>query len=385
MAPRPHGGPVATAPPATSPPAPVDSAPPVARRARRPAAQNLYTDLAREMRESGLLDRAHGYYWSRTVALVAAYVGVWVGVVLLGDSWFQLVLAVALGLLMTQFGFLGHDAAHRQMFRSARWNNGAARVLGGLFAGMSHGWWRAKHNKHHQAPNQEGIDPDIGPGALAFTADIAADRTTGFAGWFTARQGWLFFPLLTLEGLNLHAESIRPLGRPGISRGQRIEAALVGLRLVVYVVALFVLLPPGIAIAFFAVQSAVFGVCLGASFAPSHKGMPIVPPGMQIDFLRRQVLVSRNVRGGLLVDAAMGGLNYQIEHHLFPSMPRPHLKRARPIVKAYCERHDVGYTETGLFESYGIVIDYLNNVGLRARGPFDCPMALTLRDSAVGS
>ena len=89
--------------------------------------------------------------------------------------------------------------------------------------------------------------------------------------------------------------------------------------------------------------------------------------------------MSRNVRGGPVVDAAMGGLNYQIEHHLFPSMPRPNLKRAQPIVRAHCASVGVPYTEMGLFASYAVVVDYLNHVGLRARGPFDCPLATDLR------
>ena len=105
---------------------------------------------------------------------------------------------------------------------------------------------------------------------------------------------------------------------PARSRTAWLELVLVGIRLTSYVVALLVLLPPTKAVAFFAVQMAVFGLCLGGSFAPSHKGMPIVPPTAKIDFFRRQVLMSRNVRGGLLVDFFMGGLNYQIEHHLFP-------------------------------------------------------------------
>ena len=128
------------------------------------------------------------------------------------------------------------------------------------------------------------------------------------------------------------------------------------------------LLPPGLAAAFFVVQYAVFGLCLGGSFAPSHKGMPIVASTATIDFLRRQVLMSRNVRGGIAVDAAMGGLNYQIEHHLFPSMPRPNLKRAQPIVRAYCAANDVSYSEVGLFESYGIVVELPQQRGPAGEG-----------------
>jgi fatty acid desaturase len=347
---------------------------------QRPDVQRLYTDLAQEIRGSGLLERRYAYYWSRIGLAILAFVLLWAGFFVLGASWFQLFVAIGLGLLMTQFGFLGHDAAHRQIFRSARWNDWTSRVLGGVFAGMSYGWWKTKHNKHHAAPNQAGRDPDIAPGAIAFTAEAAAARTRRISRWIVRHQGWLFFPLLTLEGLNLHIASIQPLFRPGIRLSQRIEAALVAGRLAAYVVVLVVFLPTGMAVAFFALQSAVFGLCLGGSFAPSHKGMPIVPPDARIDFLRRQVLMSRNVRGGRLVDAAMGGLNYQIEHHLFPSMPRPNLKLAQPAIRAYCVGHEVSYAEAGLFESYGIVVDYLNHVGLRARGPFDCPVVALMRD-----
>ena len=346
---------------------------------RRGVDQSLYTDLARTVRESGLLRRRYAWYWTRIAIAVLAFGLLWVGVVMLGNSWFQLVLAAVFGVLVTQFGFLAHDAGHQQMFRSPAWNEWAARVMAGLFAGLSYSWWRDKHNRHHAAPNQEGRDPDVAPGALAFTREIAEQRNNGFAGWFVRRQGWLFFPLLTLEGLNLHAESVRALVRPGHLPHRRVEALFILTRLTSYVAALLVLLPAGKAAAFVAVQLAVFGLCLGGSFAPSHKGMPIVPPGARIDFLRRQVLMSRNVKGGAIVDFAMGGLNYQIEHHLFPSMPRPNLKLVQPIVRDYCARHGVSYAEESLFASYGIVVGYLNNVGLRARGPFECPITAQFR------
>ncbi len=325
------------------------------------------------------MDRRHAYYWSRMAMTVSAFALVWVGVVMVGNSWFQIVLAVLLGVIVTQFGFLGHDAAHQQMFRSPAWNEWTSRLLAGVGAGLSYAWWRDKHNRHHAAPNREGHDPDIAAGAIGFTPAIVASRTTGFAGWFVKRQGWLFFPLLALEGLNLHAESVRGLLRPGRVPHRRLELTLVVTRLSSYVVALLVLLPPSKAVVFFVVQMAVFGFCLGASFAPAHKGMPIVPPTARIDFFRRQVMMSRNVTGGLWVDFMMGGLNYQIEHHLFPSMPRPNLKLVRPLVREYCARQGVAYAEVSLFESYRIVVSYLNNVGIQARGPFECPITALYR------
>jgi fatty acid desaturase len=101
------------------------------------------------------------------------------------------------------------------------------------------------------------------------------------------------------------------------------------------------------------------------TFAPNHKGMPH-PTGDE-DYLRRQVLTSRNVHGGWLTDAALGGLNYQIEHHLFPGMPSPNLRKAQPIVRAYCAEIGVAYEETSLIMSYRQALQYLHLVGAPAR------------------
>jgi fatty acid desaturase len=109
--------------------------------------------------------------------------------------------------------------------------------------------------------------------------------------------------------------------------------------------------------------------------------MPIIPADVKPDFLSKQVRTSRNITGGLWATILMGGLNYQIEHHLFPSMPRPHLRAARTLVREHCGRNDVPYVEASLLASYRTVIGYLNRVGLAARDPFDCPLASQLRSS----
>jgi fatty acid desaturase len=154
---------------------------------------------------------------------------------------------------------------------------------------------------------------------------------------------------------------------------------MLSVRILGYLAVVFYFLPVGMAFAFVGVQLAVFGLYMGASFAPNHKGMPQLPKDSKVDFLRRQVLTSRNIRGGAAMDTFMGGLNYQVEHHLFPNMARPNLKKAQQITREYCEKHNILYTETSLRESYSIVIAYLNRVGLAARDPFDCPMTSQFR------
>jgi len=340
-----------------------------------------YTDLAQAVRVAGLLERRLGYYWTWFAGLTGALVGLAVLFVVLGPPWWQLGLAAALAVLLGQVMFLGHDAAHRQIFRSGTWNDWASLVIANLYAGMSYGWWQHKHSRHHAKPNQVGADPDIATDVVIFhTTELAAPRT-GLRGWLTQRQGWLFFPLLLLEGLNLHVSGVRTIfGRAEVKR-RPVEMAFVTVRLGGYLALVFWVLPLGMAFAFLGVQLGLFGLYMGAVFAPNHKGMPIVPRDAKIDFLRRQVLMSRNIRGGRVTDVAMGGLNYQIEHHLFPSMPRPNLRRAQPIVREFCAAHRVHYTETSLVRSYGIVIRYLNAVGLAARDPFQCPLAAEYRSA----
>jgi fatty acid desaturase len=182
-----------------------------------------------------------------------------------------------------------------------------------------------------------------------------------------------------LEGINLHVHGIRHVLGRGTVKRRGLEVTLIAVRLIGIVALVLWAFPPLLAVVFLFVQLAVFGVYMGASFAPNHKGMPLIPRGERVDFLERQVLTSRNIRGGTFMDSFMGGLNYQIEHHLFPSMARPALARTQQIVREYCRENGVRYTETGLIESYAIVIAYLNRVGLAARDPFDCPMINSYR------
>ena len=240
-------------------------------RPTRPAGRggSEFTELAHRIRSLGLLRRRYGYYWSKLIGLplvLVAAIGLFVW---LGDTWWQLFTAAALGVVFTQIAFLGHDAAHRQIFVSGKWNDWISLLLGDLLIGMSYGWWQHKHTRHHANPNKLGADPDIELPVIAVTADASARPRPRALAWLQAH---------------------------------------------------------------------------------------------------------RNIRGSRMLDMAMGGLNYQIEHHLFPSMPRPHLRRAAPVIAEYCRSHGVPYTQVGLFASYGIVVGYINRVGLGERDAFACPL-----------
>ncbi|KQT93838.1 hypothetical protein ASG49_02395 [Marmoricola sp. Leaf446] len=325
-----------------------------------------YALLAKEIRGLGLLEPRRGFYAGvGAVALVLTALVV-VAMVVWRDSWWLLLGAPVLAVLSTQYGFLGHDIGHRQVTRGRV----ATRVLGigvgnGL-AGLSYGWWVAKHNAHHAHPNDLATDPDVAVGALVWDADQAEERRGGFVGWVTRHQAALFVPMLLGEAFALHVSSVRELFRPGL-RDRWAEATLLVAHLAAYVLLLVTTLTWAQAIVFGLVHKMLQGLYLGLSFAPGHKGMPTLGPVEAADPLLRQVLTSRNIRGGRFVDAALGGLNYQIEHHLFPSMPRSNLRHAQPVVRRFCAERGVPYAEAGAGTAYAAGLKHLHAVGSRLR------------------
>lgn len=356
-------------------------APPRTERPRRTARNKQtrdYFDVVERATAAGLMERRIGWYVGRTLVVTAALALALTLLLTLGDTWWQLAVAALFGIVFTQAAFLAHDGGHMQIFGSTRANEWFTLVLGNLVVGLSVGWWNRKHNRHHGHPNVIGKDGDIATGALVFVPGEEAGRT-GFMGWVTRRQGWLFFPILTLFGPVLHGHSVHTLATVPNVKHRWVEATLLAVRLIGFPALVLLTLGPALGAAFLAVQLAVFGFYMGATFAPNHKGMPLLPKDLSIDFLRRQVLTSRNIRGGRFIEYAMGGLNFQVEHHVFPRMASVNLRAARPIVQEFCAERGIPYTETGLFESYGIIVDYLNRVGLGHVNPMDCPVVAQYR------
>lgn len=320
-----------------------------------------YAQLSRQIKQAGLLERRTSYYIWKTAVTAALLIAGWGIFVLIGNSWWQLATAAYLGVMFTQVGFLGHDAGHQQIFDSRRANYVLGILVGSLGIGFSWAWWVDKHNRHHAHPNTEGADPDIAVALLAFSEGQA--RAKGRAGRVIVRyQAYLLFPMLLMLAVSLQAASIRAL----ISRDSRdrpLESALLAAHIVSYLAIVILVLSPVKAVVFIVMNQGFFGFYLGCSFAPNHKGMAVLAAGDQADFLHRQVLTSRNVRGGWLTDLALGGLNYQIEHHLFPSMSRPNLRRAQPLVAEFCRQRDVLYCQTTLLRSYAQALRHLRAVG----------------------
>lgn len=222
-----------------------------------------FAALSRQIKAENLLDRQHGPYFTRIVITFGAYVAAWVTFAMIGDSWYQSIVAVALGLAFTQVAFLGHDGGHQQIWKSKKTNDLLGLIAGNLCVGISYAWWVDKHNRHHAKPNYEGFDPDISDGVLAFTRDQVAARSGSVSRFVTRHQAWLFFPLLTLEGVSLHVAGVQALISGKTRRKRGTEIAMLALHALLYVAAVLLVLSPVKALVFIAIHQAIFGVYMG--------------------------------------------------------------------------------------------------------------------------
>jgi fatty acid desaturase len=333
-----------------------------------------YATLKARVLRAGLLERQPRYYalkFGLTLGLLGLSLA---GLALIHSFWLQMLNAAFLAFVDTQVGFLAHDIGHRQVFRGRRRNLVAGLIFGNLLLGMSEEWWIDKHNRHHRHPNHAGLDPDIDVPVIAFTAEQAL-RKRGVPRLIVKHQRFFYLPVTALLGLSPRNLSVRYLLRRKATY-PLLEALLLALHFVLYVGALVALLGVARAVAFMILHHALAGVYLGSAFAPNHKGMPVLDAGSTLDFLRRQVLTSRNLVAHPLTDFWYGGLNYQIEHHLFPGMPRNRLRAAQRLVKAFCAERGIPYHETSVLQSYREILGELHRVSapLRAgRAPGTSP------------
>jgi len=318
--------------------------------------------LALQVRAMGLLDRRPGYYRVKITLTVFAFFAGWALFVIAGNSWAALAVAALMGLMFTQLGFIGHDAGHNQVFRTRGRNRLLGLAVGNALIGLSFGWWVPKHNAHHAHPNELGRDPDIGEGSALPSSGAPGEGPGPLALWLARWQAPLFFPLMLLRSSGMHVLGIQRLARRR-DRTAAAEAALIALHAALYLTVVLWVLSPVKALAFVAVQQAVFSLYLGISFAPNHKGMPVIESAAAAGFARRQVTTARNISGGPLTTFILGGLNYQIEHHLFPSMPRPNLRRVQGLVRDFCTETGLGYREESFAGSFRQIIHHLSDAG----------------------
>lgn len=324
-----------------------------------------YLELKPFLSRQNLLRKRPGYYCLKILLNLGLLC---CGIILLmatRKAWLQICDAMLFAFIFTQMGFIVHDAGHFQIFRQ-RWMNDVVGIVhANLLLGFSYTRWVTTHNRHHAHPNELGKDPDVDFPVLAFTKSQALEKS-GLRRWIVNRQAYLFFPLLLFEAISLKVDCIRFLFREKV-RYRIIELVCLMVHFCLYFGFLFRYLTIGEAVLFILVHQGLFGLYLGLAIAPNHIGMAVLEQHSGLDFVTRQALTTRNLRRHWLTDYCYGPLSCQIEHHLFPTIPRIALRRAQTIIRPYFEAHSIPYHEVGPLDSYREIFRFLQAVSNASR------------------
>ncbi|CAG8434505.1 671_t:CDS:2 [Scutellospora calospora] len=271
--------------------------------------------------------------------------------------------AFVMALFWQQCGWLSHDFLHHQVFENRYYNDLVGCFFGAVCQGFDPCWWKNKHNTHHAAPNVHGQDPDIdthpflswSENALTdlFDPELAREHAKAFPPWLARimvnNQTINYFPLLAFARLSWCVQSILyvlPNGQTGSIGNARMPVTLIE-----------------------QISQAMCGLLLALCFSLNHNGMKVLTEEetMNTEFFVEQVITGRDVTANSLmgrwfVEWFTGGLNYQIEHHIFPSMPRHYFHKVSPIIQSLCAEYNIRYHKTTFIEGTMEVFKRLGQV-----------------------
>jgi len=291
--------------------------------------------------------------------------------------------AVILGLFWQQCGWLAHDFLHHQVFKNRFYGDVMGLIIGDLFQGFSVQWWKSKHNAHHAVPNLhasvEGAcdgDPDIDTmPILAWTLKMAETAQNSKIGrTLISWQAFFYFPVLLFARLAwAHQSWVFVWGGFG---QHSVQAAALDKKnmkyptaekvfLVLHYVGLLTIMsymPFLNAVCYFLLAQTSCGLFLATVFGLGHNGMSVYPADQRPDFWKLQVTTTRNVTSNWFVDWFCGGLQYQVDHHLFPMLPRHNLKKVHELVESFCKEQGVTYHEADMWVGTVEVLQHLSKV-----------------------
>ena len=361
--------------------------------------EQAYRDLLSKIIMMGMLKPNYSFYTYKQISTLMIWcTAMWI-VYAYDSLTIHALAATLMGLHVQQSGLIAHDAVHHQMYVNRRLGDYTGLFWGTLMQGLSVQWWKNKHNGHHAVPNLQSSaplaldgDPDIDTmPVLAWSLKQAQSyrvindgKDPPVAKFMIKYQAWFFFPLIALVApqswLN---ESIKiAFGLGTATENAEMEMKRKGLQYPIsekvcitlhYVWRFAFISAYGknswmVCIGLYLLMNSSFGLAAAHIIGLNHNGMATYEADeSRPDFWTLQVSTARNIVGGRyfpewFADWYFGGLHRQIEHHLFPTMPRHNLRKVGIFVESFCKEWNVPYHETDLVVGTIEVLKHLNDV-----------------------
>jgi linoleoyl-CoA desaturase len=327
------------------------------------------TALRRELTARGFGRKATG----RVLIELAVHVVLGVGGLIVFFASNNLAVRI-IGLLVSTAGSMGvgtntHTSSHYAT-SERRWVNEALTFFGyPFFLGLSATFWWNKHVVvHHPAPNVIDVDDDAD-----FMPWLAlTDRDLGRAGtwrrfYYQHLQWWLFPIVLAGNGFNMGRAGLTYVigglrARDSRKRTYWLDFGCLVLHLAVYVGVPAMLLSFPEAVVAYALRITLMGYALFAVLGPGHlpaEAVRLSADQKDADYLLRQTATTINFRTRLVGRFLCSGLEYQIEHHLFPNISHVHYAAVAPIVRDFCRIHGLPYRSypwpVALWKCWGVL------------------------------
>jgi fatty acid desaturase len=306
--------------------------------------KKLYDDHWKELRQvindSGIIEQAPIYGKINIMFSIILYVTwillIWNIPIFLSVIYFYL--------LFVQFGYISHDLTHQQYFKKQKTNTFFSYIIGSLLFGMWYYWWLDKHNiKHHTYTNSDIHDNDIREADHIF---IDEKWKHPFFEKYKAVLYWLFVPCMYVYLLYLSFSF-------SLNHKKYLDIGISILSLVLLwtpFILYFWLFQAGIAIM---IMYVLVWTHLALAFMINHIGMEVIDGKRfkEYSWFDIQVRTSRNISGWYFIHFLFGGLNKQVEHHLFPRVSRNQMHKTAKIVKDFCHKRDIYYHEVTFLQA----------------------------------
>lgn len=322
-----------------------------------------YAKLRGDITKAGILDRDYLYYSLLAFFVFLGFFASLYFVIIAQSLISAAFFSFSLAFFAVQVAGLMHDCVHRAIFNSTGFNDFAGHIVSGV-TGIAYNDWKGNHNRHHAKPNVIDEDPDLNLPLLSFSREIFIKKK-GLAKRLSKYQAYLYFPMGVLVGFTIRLGNFVYF-KNNFGFGILWQLAIYLGGLFAWFALPFFVFDFVKALVVFLVINSTAGVYLFNVFAPNHKGMPEIYKGSKFSFLEHQVITSRNIYPNPVTDFVYLGLNYQVEHHLFPECPRNKLKLITPYLVDICKKMNIPYTQVGIIDSNKMILNELKQISMSA-------------------
>jgi len=323
----------------------------------RPAVVTEFRQLREQLRKENKYALIWYFYVLHLLSIVAMEILAYFTYYYTRSIWLT---AAILCVSQIQAGWLQHDFGHCSVFRTAFANQWAHYFIIGGLKGASSWWWKSKHNRHHSKTNIIHRDPDMHVEPVFSFSPVLVDKMPKRYFPFIPYQKaywWVLGPP-TVTTVLFWQQIIIFLAKYGFWADMLMSGAFF-LR--------FDLTYRSIAVSPWEVVYLMAAMRFLETHwftwvtSMNHLPMPIVEDSPQ-DWVSLQAKGTQNIDGGFVNNWITGHLNYQIEHHFFPLMPRHRYPEVAPRVEALCKKYNIEYRKRGLLQSFGDILQKLEDV-----------------------